>query len=111
MVSTFSAASPGNDGAAGLPEDGGEDQEPHQPRSACGGHPADHVRREDEPLQGHHGAGGGDVPGAGEDIWEQDTQHRQGGGVGLLQPAACGVCAGQRGVRGISEPGKGGNRR
>ena len=51
-----------------------------------------------------------DIPGADTDIWEQDTQHRQGGGVGLLQPAACGVCAGQRGVRGIPEPGKGGDR-
>lgn len=110
VIITVNPPAPGDDGAAGLLEDGEEDQGPHQPWPACGGHPADHVRCEDEPLQGHHGAGVRDIPGADTDIWEQDTQHRQGGGVGLLQPAACGVCAGQRGVRGIPEPGKGGDR-
>ena len=68
------------------------------------------VRCEDEPLQGHHGAGVRDIPGADTDIWEQDTEHRQGGGVRLLQQAAFGVCAGERGVCGIPGPGEGGDR-
>ena len=54
----------GYDGDAGLSADGGEDQEADQSGAGDCGHPDDHVRVQDEAVQGSDGGSDGEFSGA-----------------------------------------------
>ena len=48
-------------------------------------YPAHDVRCQDNPLQDHHGTGGGELPGTDQDLQEQDPKYRKGRRECLLQ--------------------------